>query len=534
MPDKPENLPSQNPADIARETFRRLATQRIAPTPDAYQKVYDEIAGIAAPGNNIETRYTEKVIEETESTAKTVLTNFAASLSGCPIEIADFGNRFNQAIHEGDWAAYSKILTQLIEKYLRQPNATAASLSLAIDNDQTKLYRDLLGRTLTFGLTSLLHDAPELAKESEFLGGALKAAQTEGALNDIAAGIKKLCYRIELKSGDRAEQQELLFRLFHLLLENVQELLDNDNWLHGQVEVVRNIISGPLNHRILEDATRALKEVIYKQGQLKHSLTDAKITVKNMMMTFIDRLGTVATSTGDFHERIGGYSEKIARADNINELNQILDDVLRETRKVQTEALRSRDNMVAARQEVQDAELRIHTLQTELQHMSEMVREDQLTGSLNRRGIEDVFEREVARSERRGTPLCVAMLDLDNFKRLNDTHGHLAGDGALKHLVRIVKETLRSIDVIGRFGGEEFLILLPETSIEAATQAMTRLQRKLTKHFFLHENEKVLITFSAGVALRGPGEAHKSLIERADKAMYKAKKMGKNRVISAE
>jgi diguanylate cyclase len=166
--------------------------------------------------------------------------------------------------------------------------------------------------------------------------------------------------------------------------------------------------------------------------------------------------------------------------------------------------------------------------------MSELVREDQLTGSLNRRGLDDVFEREMARADRRGTPLCIAILDLDDFKRLNDTYGHIAGDSALKHLVKIVKDTLRSMDVIARFGGEEFLILLPETSIEAASLTMTRLQRDLTRHFFMHDNEKVLITFSAGVALRRPHEDQNELVKRADKAMYQAKQTGKNRVVVAD
>ena len=210
-----------------------------------------------------------------------------------------------------------------------------------------------------------------------------------------------------------------------------------------------------------------------------------------------------------------------------------MDELLRETRNIQTEALQSRDRMILARQEVQEAEQRIHALEAKLQHMSELVREDQLTGSLNRRGLDDVFERETARSDRRGTPLCIALLDLDDFKRLNDTYGHQAGDAALKHLVKIVKETLRSMDVIARYGGEEFLILLPETTVDAASQTMTRLQRELTKHFFLHDNEKVLITFSAGVALRQPNEDQGALVKRADKAMYEAKKTGKNRVVVA-
>jgi diguanylate cyclase len=90
------------------------------------------------------------------------------------------------------------------------------------------------------------------------------------------------------------------------------------------------------------------------------------------------------------------------------------------------------------------------------------------------------------------------------------------------------------MDVIARFGGEEFVILLPETTVEAAAQTMTRLQRELTRHFFLHDNEKILITFSAGVALRLPDEPQETLVTRADRAMYQAKQTGKNRVVVAD
>jgi diguanylate cyclase len=337
-----------------------------------------------------------------------------------------------------------------------------------------------------------------------------------------------------MKSGEMAEQQELLMRLFKLLLENVSELIEDDSWLHGQIEGVQSLLTGPINPVALKDATRSLKEVIYKQGLLKHSLSEAKITVKNMMITFIDRLSAVATSTGDYHEKIDTYSRKISQAPDINTLNKILDDVMRDTRNAQNEALRSRDEMIRARQEVQEAERRIHTLESKLEQMSELVREDQLTGSLNRRGLDDVFEREVARSERRHTPFCIAMLDLDDFKKLNDTHGHLAGDEALVHLVKVVKETLRTMDVIARFGGEEFLIMLPDTPLEEATQTVTRVQRELTKQLFMHNNERLLITFSAGVALRAPNEDQQSLIKRADDALLKAKRAGKNRVVAAE
>lgn len=536
MSTKPKNPAGKSPAEIAREAFMRLAANKVVPTPDAYRAAYNEIAGIAEPAAPPAATPAASAAEAAPHAAEPMLTAFAESLAKGSGESPEFSKRLLRAIKLGDWESYGRILSNWLEKMegrLKKPSGIELLAEPLNDGQQTKLLRDLLARTLNFALASMLSASPELAAEAESLGAAVKVAQDDALYDDIAARLKQLCYQIELRSSDAGEQQELLFRLFKLLLENVNELLDDDSWLRGQIEVVQNLLSGPLDQRALEEATRALKDVIYKQSQLKHSLADAKSTVKNMMMTFIDRLSTMATSTGDYHEKMGGYTEKISHANNIGELNQLLEEVLAETRHMQNEALRSRDKMVAARQEVQESEQRIHELEAKLQHMSELVREDQLTGSLNRRGLDDVFEREMARADRRGTPLCAALLDLDDFKRLNDTLGHQAGDGALKHLVKIVKDTLRSMDVIARYGGEEFVILLPETTLDAATATMTRLQRELTRHFFMHENEKVLITFSAGVALRRENEDQASLVARADQAMYQAKRTGKNRVVVA-
>jgi diguanylate cyclase len=510
-----------NPADTAREAFRRLATRRIAPTPDAYRAIYNEVAGIAEP---------EPEPAPRDDGSATVLASLAERLAGMPGELAEFGLRFRRAHKERDWDGYTRLLSYMVDSHLRKGGTIER---LGVEPPEIALLRDMLVRALSFALASALSAAPELAGQAEALGADTRSAKGETALQEIAARLKQLCYQIEMSGTDAAAQQELLLRLFRLLLENVGELLDDDSWIRGQVDACASLIAGPINQRALEDTMRSLKDMIYRQGKLRHSLSDTKLAVKNMMMSFIDQLGTVAASTGDFHTRIGAYTERISRAASIGELNEVLDAVLSEARKVQADALDSRDRMLAAHREVQEAEQRIRSLESELREMSELVREDQLTGSLNRRGLDEVFERESARADRTAAPLCVALLDVDNFKRLNDTYGHAAGDGALRHLVRVVKNTLRSIDTVARFGGEEFLIVLPDTTVEAAAQTMVRLQRELTKHFFLHGHEKLLITFSCGVALRQPGENQSALLERADKAMYQAKHSGKNRVVVA-
>jgi diguanylate cyclase len=513
-----------NPAEIAREAFRQLAMQKVAPTPEAYRAAYNQISGI------VETHNPHNILNE-----------FAAELAQLPGETSFLGKRLRKAAEANNWAAYQEELSELVANQIKPstqvtatPAASTVAQVIATETEQTQLLRELLTRTLTFAVASLLANIPELAAESEALGNAIKDARTDAELSDIGNRLKQLCFRIELKSGDIAEQQDMLLRLFRLLLDNVSYLLDDDSWLRGQIDVVQNLIAGPVNHHALEDATQSLKEVIYKQGTLKDSLSEAKITVKNMITIFIDRLGSIATTTGDYHGKIDVYTQKIAQAQHISELNTILDDVMRDTRSIQAEALKSRDEMLVAHKEAEDAEARIHLLESQLAEVSALASHDQLTNSLNRRGLDDVFEREQARSDRHGTALSIAMLDIDDFKKLNDTYGHEAGDEALIHIVRIVKDTLRSMDVVGRFGGEEFIIVLPDTPTAEAVDVVSRLQKELTKRIFMFNNQKLFITFSAGVATRAPNEAMSETIRRADEAMYKAKKTGKNRVVAAD
>jgi diguanylate cyclase len=182
---------------------------------------------------------------------------------------------------------------------------------------------------------------------------------------------------------------------------------------------------------------------------------------------------------------------------------------------------------------VQATEAEIGNLHSELDHASALARHDPLTDALNRKGLNEVLTREIAGMRRKDTPLCVALLDIDNFKMLNDRLGHETGDAALVHLAKIARECMRPVDSLARYGGEEFVILMPDTSLEQGIQTMTRLQRMLTKTFFMTGEEKILITFSAGVAQMASGETGAEAIKRADQAMYLAKRAGKNRVLGS-
>lgn len=519
------------PVEIAREAFQRLGARRISPTPDAYRIAYEEIQG-GMPG----------------VTAESVLSTFATKLSRQPGENGLLGTRLVRARENGDWTEFERQLIEFADANWQSrpivpakpavPHGELVPIDLERqfirDSIKEKMLREMLARILVFNLPSLLSTAPELANESRNSGQDLKMAFSEQAMNEIITRVKQLSFQIELKTDDMAQQQELLMRLFQLLLENINGLLEQGSWLSSQIETVQSLIAGPLSNTSLADATKNLKEVIYKQGLLKNTLSEEKVVVKNMMLTFVDRLSAMVSTTDNYQRTIRGFSQQISQAGNIADLNSVLSEIMTETQKAQEEATRSRDAMVDARQEVEKAEERIQALEQQLQQMGELVREDQLTGSLNRRGMDESMDREIANALRRETPLCVALLDLDDFKRINDTHGHATGDEVLVHLVQVIRETLRKLDVIARFGGEEFVILMPETSPQDAVQIITRVQRELTKRIFMHESQRLLITFSAGVAVYQPGESQADLLKRTDVALYKAKNAGKNRIVFAD
>ncbi len=162
-----------------------------------------------------------------------------------------------------------------------------------------------------------------------------------------------------------------------------------------------------------------------------------------------------------------------------------------------------------------------------IQSLAEM---DYLTGCLNRRSLEQRMRIEMDRYQRSGEALACVFFDLDHFKRINDEHGHEAGDAALKHTVRLIGDLLRSVDALGRFGGEEFMVLMPNTDLKGATDAANRMRLALMRSKLEVQGKTISLTASFGAAVLSPGERLDDLVRRADSAMYEAKRQGRNRV----
>jgi diguanylate cyclase len=314
-------------------------------------------------------------------------------------------------------------------------------------------------------------------------------------------------------------------------MENIGELSIDDRWLKGQVEALMSAATPPLTLRRLDDVERRLRDVMLKQAEAKGRAVEAQKEMRQMLGTFIERLSLITDSTSAFGGKMEENARLIEQATSLEELAPVLKEAVSATRTMANDSLGVRNELRSMRERAEATEAEIVKLHMELDRVSAQARHDPLTGALNRKGLDEALNREVSHMRRKETALCMALLDIDNFKKINDTLGHSTGDQALAHLAQVARECMRPQDTLARYGGEEFVLMLPDTPLDKGIEAMVRLQRELTRRFFLAGTEKVLITFSAGVAQVGLEEDGVAAIKRADRAMYMAKRAGKNRVL---
>jgi diguanylate cyclase len=187
-----------------------------------------------------------------------------------------------------------------------------------------------------------------------------------------------------------------------------------------------------------------------------------------------------------------------------------------------------------SRQELDQARQQLNQVNSELARAETLAVTDPLTGLPNRRGLQVALSRELARARRVKSDMCMAIIDIDHFKAINDQHGHSVGDLALVHLANVIRPGIRETDVLGRYGGEEFLLLMPDTPLAGAEFTLSRLLRTLERSPLHLRNASVKMMFSAGLSKWREAESAQDAIERADRAMYQAKQAGRGRIHVAE
>ncbi len=247
----------------------------------------------------------------------------------------------------------------------------------------------------------------------------------------------------------------------------------------------------------------------------------------NLILTLIS---TATESTSTLAQNLGIQNKSIATSVNALEQTEEKQEILSLLHIISATAHSIQRSVEDTGVELASTKNALDTMRKELQQAREQMVLDPLTGARNRFGMEITLNQEISRVRRSHTSLTLAMLDLDHFKHLNDTHGHDAGDQVLLYFTLLSKSVLRESDVLFRYGGEEFLVLLPDTELNGAIFMLERLQQMLQKSPLSYHQKKISVTFSAGIAGLRDLDNGASLIQRADRALYNAKTLGRNRV----
>ena len=578
-----------SPVQVAKAALRRLALAKIEPTPENYARAYAAEGGQAGAALPEAARpLLQRLAATLGAEGSSGSDELVRALMAGHWDEADaiLGNAATQAQGQAqDWAELLQRLAHGLERGSRLWTAARKKDSLArvlggSRSDARRLrerLRHLLGaweaETEVCGIDSgsgALDEGAVAPGEAatggpaprdwltlvQELEGTVRTALPEGEAraDELSRALQQLAQQVAeagaepglvRHAGDLcqrarrllAQRQRLLDELGKLCVELTQgltELAEDDSWARGQCELLKARLAEGLNVRSVRAASELLANARKRQGVLRNERNQARDALKELIQGMLTELGEFSEHTGRFHANVGRHAEAIANADSLGSLADVVREMLHDSSEVQALVSQTQNRLQAEQARAGEMQLRVRELEGELRRLSDEVSTDALTQVANRRGLAQAFEVErarLARSRGDATPgsLAVGLIDIDNFKKLNDTLGHAAGDVALQKLAAQVREKLRPLDTVARFGGEEFVVLLPDTDPAEAQQVLTRLQRQLTASLFMHDNKEVFVTFSAGVTALRNDEPLELALERADEALYEAKRTGKNR-----
>ena len=549
----------QPTAQIAKAALRRLALERLEPTPENYERAYRQEAG-ESPPDSTEALATliERIVRGMERsghnwTPARRKEGIQRVLAGGRSDAKKLQHRLSQLVNSwesdspatpvalGDSAAAAvstrpapldadaagtRAVTLEPGKAANAESAPPGDANAGVASSAWERVARTLGHALQQALPA--HDGAnqDLAQE---LAGLVARFDGTDATPPVAADVEGLARRVERVLQHRHHLFEQLGKLCHELTSSLTELAEDGSWVKGQCEAMQLKIEEGLSARGVRAVSDMLHHARKQHAEVRGEREKARDALKSLMAQMLAELGELGSQTGNFHESVGRYAAVIEESDSLESLTGVVREMVAESRAVQSLVQQTQERLQEEHSKATDLSERVTQLEDEMRRLSDEVSTDQLTQIANRRGLMQAFEIERARLERSGGELSIGLLDIDNFKKLNDELGHSAGDEALKSLAAIVSKTLRPTDRIARYGGEEFVVLLPETPAAEGEQVLTRLQRSLTGGLFMHKDKQIFVTFSAGVTGYRMAERIEDSLERADQALYEAKRTGKNR-----
>ncbi|MCB9096658.1 MAG: diguanylate cyclase [Arcobacter sp.] len=279
-----------------------------------------------------------------------------------------------------------------------------------------------------------------------------------------------------------------------------------------------------------------IKEFITKRFERDKQVVIEKTSdISKLVVLMEEYLNEAISSNGSGTKNVLNIREKI-EAININEngleaLSKLQNELINAASLIEKEMSTVTDKLETGKTKVQELEEKVKTLEEELNKTKIENMKDHLTGLLTRKAFGDEVKKIESSYKRLNTQYAVVFFDLDHFKKLNDTYGHECGDVVLSTFGKILNKSIRDLDIVGRYGGEEFIAIIHFNLNRELLQFLKRIKSIVVENSFLYKDKKIKVTFSAGVAIRSSYDTYENTVQKADMLLYKAKENGRNKII---
>ena len=301
-------------------------------------------------------------------------------------------------------------------------------------------------------------------------------------------------------------------------------------WFHyvsGDRPALKSHLDQLLEQQVKFDDT--LNERLYNEFAAECNIGELE-QIRQLVRTTLDDTSEALNSTGSEAERFGNVLERFdsgcLKAESIDDVYSLLTEVLEETRQMKS-------SMQSIKSDFDAKSAEMEQLRRELEEVRQQASSDPLTGLSNRATFFDLL-KACHEADADGIHThCVVMLDIDHFKRVNDTFGHLVGDKVIRFVAEVLQNLVKGQDTAARYGGEEFALLLPDTALDGALALCNNIRRRIEETNLVRSGTREslgTITISGGVAQFRAGEEHRELLQRADRALYRSKANGRNQV----
>ncbi len=366
-----------------------------------------------------------------------------------------------------------------------------------------------------------------MQNEFENVINQLSETEKNNVHNDLAS--KEGLISLLLKRISPENVQELASLLEQSILPSICSDTDEE------IERLFMRINANVNLLFQKEIQIKIEDFISKRVERDKKVVIQKTSDISKFVTLMGQyLNDAITSNGSGSQNVLSIKEKIQSInltkDGLDELSDLQNELVGAASLIEEEMNTVSSKLKSGKSKVQELEEKVKTLEQELNKTKSESMKDHLTGLLTRRAYSDEIKRIENSYQRNNTQYALVFFDLDHFKKVNDTYGHEGGDVILKTFGKILEKCTRENDIVGRYGGEEFVAIVHFNLNRELLQYLKRVKTIVTSNDFNYKNTKIKVTFSAGVAVRSNHDTYASTIQRADMLLYEAKENGRNQI----